>query len=75
MNRLIYTIGIGAVFSVTTLGIPMEEICVKQEMAYKAFFYYVIARENESDRQFNDWRSEFEKWLFVVNMKFSYFRT
>ena len=37
LNMLIYTIGIGTIFSVTTHGIPAEEIFNQQEMAYQAF--------------------------------------
>lgn len=37
LNMLIYTIGIGTIFSVTTPGISMDEICTQQEAAYKAF--------------------------------------
>lgn len=37
LNMLIYTIGIGTIFSVTTPGIPAEEIFNQQEMAYQAF--------------------------------------
>ena len=47
LNMLIYTIGIGTVFSVTTPGIPMEEIHVQQEMAYKAFLNQVLECESE----------------------------
>ncbi len=37
LNMLIYTIGLGTVFSVTTPGISTDEIYVQQEMAYEAF--------------------------------------
>lgn len=37
LNMLIYTIGIGAIFSVTTPGISTDEIYEQQESAYKAF--------------------------------------
>lgn len=37
LNMLIYTIGIGTIFSVTTPGISIEEIYEQQEMAYQAF--------------------------------------
>lgn len=37
LNMLIYTIGIGTIFSVTTPGIPAEEIFNQQDMAYQAF--------------------------------------
>lgn len=37
LNMLIYTIGIGTIFSVTTLGIAADEIYLQQEQAYEAF--------------------------------------
>ena len=37
LNMLIYTIGIGTVFSVTTPGISTDEIYTQQEAAYEAF--------------------------------------
>lgn len=37
LNMLIYTIGIGTIFSVTTPGISTDEIYEQQESAYKAF--------------------------------------
>lgn len=37
LNMLIYTIGIGTIFSVTTPGISAEEIFHQQEIAYQAF--------------------------------------
>lgn len=37
LNMLIYTIGIGTVFSVTTPGISTDEIYAQQEKAYEAF--------------------------------------
>lgn len=37
LNMLIYTIGIGTIFSVTTPGIPGNEIYKQQETAYEAF--------------------------------------
>ncbi len=37
LNLLIYTIGLGAVFSVTRPGIPLEEMQKRQEVAYRAF--------------------------------------
>ena len=37
LNMLIYTIGIGTVFSVTTPGISADEIYKQQEIAYEAF--------------------------------------
>lgn len=37
LNMLIYTIGIGTIFSVTTPGISTDEIYTQQETAYEAF--------------------------------------
>ena len=37
LNMLIYTIGLGTVFSVTEPGIPAEEIFAQQETAFEAF--------------------------------------
>ena len=37
LNMLIYTIGIGTIFSVTTPGISADEIYEQQEAAYNAF--------------------------------------
>ena len=37
LNMLIYTIGLGTVFSVTSPGISADEIYAQQEIAYKAF--------------------------------------
>lgn len=37
LNMLIYTIGIGTIFSVTTPGISPDEIYARQEAAYQAF--------------------------------------
>lgn len=37
LNMLIYTIGIGTIFAVTTPGISAEEIFAQQEIAYAAF--------------------------------------
>lgn len=37
LHMLIYTIGIGTIFSMTVPGIPADEIFAQQEMAYEAF--------------------------------------
>lgn len=37
LDMLIYTMGIGAIFSVTTPGIPYDEIYSQQERAYQVF--------------------------------------
>lgn len=40
LHMLIYTIGLGTVFSMTTPGIAAEEIFAQQEQAYHAFFEF-----------------------------------
>ena len=37
LDLLIYTVGLGTIFSVTTPGIPADEILARQERAYQAF--------------------------------------
>lgn len=37
LNMLVYTIGLGTIFSVATPGISIEEIYAQQEQAYEAF--------------------------------------
>ena len=37
LNMMIYTIGLGTIFSVSEPGIPAEEIFTWQEQAYQAF--------------------------------------
>lgn len=45
LNMIIYTIGLGAIFSVSDPGIPPEEIYTWQERAYRAFW----EQEKEED--------------------------
>ena len=45
LNMLIYTIGIGAIFAMTTPGIPASEIFEQQEEAYRAF-WELMQKEN-----------------------------
>ena len=47
LNMLIYTIGIGTIFSVTTPGISAEEIYKQQESAYEAFLKQALDFERE----------------------------
>ncbi len=55
LNMLIYTIGIGTIFSVTIPGIPAEEIYEYQEKAYKAFLSQAIKeKEQKSDENNSD---------------------
>lgn len=45
LNMLIYTIGIGTIFSVTTPGISADEIYTQQEVAYEAFLKQALGNE------------------------------
>ena len=45
LNMLIYTIGIGTIFSVTTPGISTDEIYIQQETAYEAFLKQTLDYE------------------------------
>lgn len=47
LNMLIYTIGIGTIFSVTMPGISTDEIYRQQEIAYEAFIKQALDREDE----------------------------
>lgn len=47
LNMLIYTIGIGTIFSVTTPGISAEEIYAQQETAYEAFLRQALGKEEQ----------------------------
>lgn len=46
LDMLIYTIGIGTIFSVTTPGIPSNEILLQQERAYQIFLKDILEDEN-----------------------------
>lgn len=52
LNMLIYTIGIGTIFSVTTPGISIDEIYEQQETAYQAFVKYALdnRKDNEDEK-------------------------
>lgn len=50
LHMLIYTIGAGTIFSVTSPGIPAEEIYAQQETACEAFLNYVPGRERREER-------------------------
>lgn len=49
LNMLIYTIGLGAIFSVTQPGITAEEIFSQQETAYNAFLKQAL--ENNKSKE------------------------
>lgn len=47
LDMLIYTIGIGMIFSVTTPGIPWEEIFSQQERVYRIFMKNILEEAHE----------------------------
>lgn len=47
LDMLIYTIGIGAIYSVTTPGIPADEIYARQERAYQIFLKNILEEQND----------------------------
>ncbi len=47
LHMLIYTMGLGTIFSMTTPGISAEEIFTQQEMAYEAFLKQALIREKQ----------------------------
>lgn len=51
LNMLIYTIGIGTIFSVTTPGIAIEEILRQQENAYEAFVKQILGDREENQHE------------------------
>ncbi|MBD5115356.1 MAG: TetR/AcrR family transcriptional regulator [Ruminococcaceae bacterium] len=48
LNMIIYTIGIGAIFSGTIPGIPAEEIFSQQEYAYQAFLNQALKEDGDN---------------------------
>lgn len=57
---LIYTIGIGTIFSVTTPGISTDEIYAQQKIAYEAFFKQALGYEEKRWGVING--VHYEKW-------------
>lgn len=51
LHMLIYTIGIGTIFSVTKPGICADEIYAQQEDAYKVFLQYVMGHPTKDDEE------------------------
>ncbi|MCH5296561.1 MAG: TetR/AcrR family transcriptional regulator [Ruminococcus sp.] len=47
LDMLIYTIGIGTIFSVTTPGIPSDEIFSQQERVYQIFMKSILEGNHE----------------------------
>lgn len=50
LHMLIYTIGLGAIFSITSPGIPIDEIFAQQETAFDAFLKQIL--ENREDLKY-----------------------
>lgn len=46
LNMLIYTIGLGTIFSVSSPGIPIDEVFLQQEQAYQAFVNDAIRKRD-----------------------------
>lgn len=46
LNMLIYTIGLGTIFSVSSPGIPIDEIFLQQEQAHQAFVNDVLRKRD-----------------------------
>ncbi len=46
LDMLIYTVGLGTIFSVSTPGIPAEELYAQQERAYQAFLNHAKGENN-----------------------------
>lgn len=51
LNMLIYTIGLGTIFSVTTPGISTDEIYEQQELAYKTFLDQTVKQKDGNDNE------------------------
>lgn len=51
LNMLIYTIGIGTIFSVTTPGIPADEILMQQETAYNIFLKQALEKRKDNNNE------------------------
>lgn len=45
LNMLIYTIGLGTIFSVSSPGIPIDEVFSQQEQAHRAFVNEALRKE------------------------------
>lgn len=49
LNMLIYTIGLGTIFSVSSPGIPIDEIFLQQEQAHQAFVNDILRKRDEKN--------------------------
>ena len=47
LNMLVYTVGLGTIFSVTTPGISADEIFSQQEIAYNAFVQQALSGKEQ----------------------------
>ena len=47
LNMLIYTIGLGTIFSVSSPGIPIDEIFSQQGLVYQIFMNDALRRREE----------------------------
>lgn len=53
LNMLIYTIGLGTIFSVSSPGIPIEEIFLQQEQAYQIFMNDTLRKRAQNNKNSN----------------------
>ncbi len=53
LNMLIYTIGLGTIFSVSSPGIPIEEIFLQQEQAYQIFMNDTLRKRAQNNENSN----------------------
>ena len=53
LNMLIYTIGLGTIFSVSSPGIPIDEIFLQQEQAYRIFMNDTLRKKEEDNESSN----------------------
>lgn len=51
LHMLIYTIGLGTIFSITTPGISADEIFAQQDAAYEAFLKQVLDEEKDCEAE------------------------
>lgn len=49
LNMLIYTIGLGTIFSVSSPGIPIDEIFLQQEQAQRAFVNDILRKKEQNN--------------------------
>lgn len=54
LNMLIYTIGLGTIFSVSSPGIPIDEIFLQQELAFQSFLNDALRKREEKNENSGD---------------------